>query len=366
MHLIEALSLIAAIVYLLLEAFKRPLSEPIAETGRRYHYSVFLLVVFWGALVFVACFRNGFVDTITYRQLYERVGTDYAFAFTDVMELETGFKLLMIFLNRITPDSQILIFLTSFVILSIEIKQICRYSSDIPFSLLLYFLLSYMGTMNGIRQSLAAAILFLAFDWVLERKTVPYILLVLLVSTIHASALICIPLYFILSGKQLNWGIWLFFAAILAAFVFPAAADRVLSRILKDSTYEEYVTYQERMGTMRFFVAAIPTILALLYSRSARNGQTQVSRLTSVLINMQMLSFGFTVMGLKMLYYARLSMYVSYANILLLPITIRGCFRSRSAVWVKVIAIALYTFFFAYQIVSYDKYGYMRAFYLIF
>lgn len=366
MRLIEALSLAVAIVLLLLEMSKHPLSEPIAETGRKYHYSAFLLFIFWGALVFVAGFRNGFVDTVTYRQLYERVGTDFAFAFTDEMELETGFKLLMIFLNRITPDSQILIFLTSFVILSIEIKQICKYSSDIPFSLLLYFLLSFMGTMNGIRQCLAAAILFLAFDWILKRKTAPYILLVLLVSTIHTSALICIPLYFIMSGKRLNWGIWLFFAAILAVFAFPTAADNILLHILEDSTYEEYVTNQEKMGAMRLFVAAVPTLLALLYSRFTRINHTQISRVTGVLINMQMLSFGFTLMGLKMLYYARLSMYVGYANILLLPITIKGCFRGRDATWVKIISIILYVLFFAYQIFSYDKYGYMRSFYLVF
>ncbi len=366
MRLIEALSLAVAIVLLLLEVSKRPLNEPIAETGRRYHYSSLLLFIFGGALIFVAGFRNGFVDTATYRQLYERVGIDYAFAFTDEMELETGFKLFMIFLNRITSDSQVLIFLTSFVILSIEIKQICKYSSDIPFSLLLYFLLSFMGTMNGIRQCLAAAILFLAFDWILKRKTIPYILLVLLVSTIHTSALICIPLYFVLSGKRLNWGVWIFLAAILAVFAFPATADALLQDILKDSAYEEYVSNQEKMGTMRLVVAAVPTLLALLYSHFARINRAQVSRITSVLINMQLVNFGFTLMGLKMLYYARLSMYVSYANILLLPITIKGCFRGKDAALVKAAAIILYTIFFVYQIISYDKYGYMRSFYLIF
>ena len=366
MRLIEALSFVVAIVLFTLELSKRPLRTPIEGTGRKYHYSALLIFVFWGALVFVAGFRNGFVDTVTYRQLYERVGTDYAFAFSDDMKLETGFKLLMIFLNRITPDSQILVFLTSFIILSIEIRQICKYSSDIPFSLSLYFLLSFMGTMNGIRQCLAAAILFLAFDWILNRKTIPYILLVLFVSTIHTSALVCIPLYFILSGKRLNWGIWIFFTAILAVFVFPTAADNFLLRILEDSAYEEYVNNQEKMGVMRLFVAAIPTALALLYSYFARVNRSHVSRITSVLINMQLVSFGFTLMGLKMLYYARLSMYVSYANILLLPTTINGCFRSRDAAWVKAMAIILYAVFFMYQIFSYNQYGYMRSFYLVF
>lgn len=365
MRLIVALSFVVAIVLSILELSKRPLRTPIEKTGRKYRYSILLILVFWCALVFVAGFRNGFVDTETYRQLYESVGTDYAFAFSDDMKLETGFKLLMIFLNRITPDSQILIFFTSFIILSFEIRQICKYGSDISFSLALYFLLSFMGTMNGIRQCLAAAILFLAFDWILNRKTIPYILLVLLVSTIHTSALVCIPLYFILSGKCLNPGIWIFFTAILAVFMFPTTADNFLLRILEDSTYEEYVTNQEKMGAMRLFVAAVPTMLALLYSYFAKVNHSPVSRVTSVLINMQLVSFGFTLMGLKMLYYARLSMYVSYANILLLPTTINGCFRSKDTVLVKAVTIILYAIFFTYQIFSYDKYGYMSSFYLV-
>lgn len=365
MQLIKTLSFIVAVILFLLEATKRPLKTPILRTGRKYHYSLFLIFLFAFSLIFVSGFRKGFVDTVTYRQLYEKVGTDYAFAFTDEMDLEIGFKLFMIFLNRISPDSQLFVFLTSLFILCVEIWQICRYSSDIPYSLLLYFMLSFMGTMNGVRQCMAAAILFCAFNWILEKKPIPYILFVLLASTLHTSALIFIPMYFILSGKRLNFGIFLFFAAIFSLFLFPTTADEIVTWLLEDSTYEEYITNQEKMGMMRILVAAVPLLLTILYCYLARINRTTVSRLTDVLINMQLVDFGFTFMGLKMLYYARLSMYVGYASILLLPITIKGCFKPRDARLIKGASIILYAIYFAYQIYSYDQYGYMKSFYLV-
>lgn len=365
MQLIKILSLVVMSILLLMELTKRQLSIPIEQTNRKYHYSYVLIILFWASLVYVSGFRKGFVDTVTYRQLYDSIETNYSFALTDEMELETGFKLFMIFLKRIWPDSQFFVFITSLIILSIEIWQISKYSSDTVFSLAIYFLLSFMGTMNGIRQCMAAAILFLAFDWVIERKTLPYILLVLLVSTLHTSALVCIPLYFIISGKRNNIGILLFGIMIVAMFLFPNAFDSVLSWILKDSTYEEYVDNQERMGIVRLAVAAVPVAVSLLYCRIQHKNNRTTSRLTDVLINMQFVSFGFTAMGLHMLYYARLSMYVGYATILLLPTTLKGCFTSRSFKVVKVITLLLYTAFFVYQIYAYNKYGYMSSFYLV-
>ena len=57
--------------------------------------------------------------------------------------------------------------------------------------------------MNGMRQCLAAAILFIFNDLIVKGKFKLYLGVVLIVSTIHASALIMIPVYFIV--RQDAW-----------------------------------------------------------------------------------------------------------------------------------------------------------------
>lgn len=62
--------------------------------------------------------------------------------------------------------------------------------------------LSWMN--NGIRQFVAVVIVFAGTKWLLERKNIQYILLVLFASLFHQTALLMIPIGFILQGKAWN------------------------------------------------------------------------------------------------------------------------------------------------------------------
>ena len=59
----------------------------------------------------------------------------------------------------------------------------------------------YTVSMNGIRQSLAAAIIFAATKYILDGNFKKFLLVILLASTIHQTALIFIPIYFIVRRK---------------------------------------------------------------------------------------------------------------------------------------------------------------------
>ncbi len=374
MELIISLSIICIAILLLMQYFRQPLAAPERLSGREYKYHWFFVFAFSTALVFVSAFREGFVDTRIYKGLYELVGTDFDNAFNDTLPIDDyGFSLFMVLLNRINPDPQFLIIVTSVVTLGSYMYTIGRYSRDVPFSLLLFLCVAYFGTMNGIRQVMAGAVLILALPWLRDRKLIPYILLTLLMSTFHASLLVMIPLSLVISGKRMNWGVLLFAVLIVLCFIAPNTAYNIMGAILEDSAYADYLDNETKMGMMRFLVALVPAALAVLYcwiQRDNRDGEDPTNpnyasqRLTDTLINMQIVSFGFTTLGLRMVYFARIGMYFSCVLPLLLPITINGIFTEKSAVYVKRIAIVLYLIFFAYQAYSYDSYGYFFDFYL--
>lgn len=374
MELIVTTSVICIVLLLLMQFFRQPLQTPHVLSGRNYTYPRSLFIAVFLTLAFVAAFRQGFVDTRVYKSLYEQIGTDWNNAFNDTIPTKDyGFSLLMILLNRINPDPQFLVVVTATITIAAHIAIIEKYAEDVPFSLLLFLCTTYFGLLNGIRQVLAGALLTLALPWLRDRKLIPYMLLVLLLSTFHASIIVLIPLCFIISGKRMNWGIWIYLGLIVLCFIAPNTAYQVMGAILEDSVYAEYLDNESQMGIMRLLVALVPVILAVLYcwiqkaNHAGENkncGNYKSQRLIDVLINMQLVEIGFTALGLRMVYFARISMYFSCVIPLLLPVTISGIFTERSARLVKRLALLMYLFYFAYQIYSYENYGYFFDFYL--
>lgn len=376
MKLITDLSVFCFAVLLWMNYTRRPLEEPDRYSGGSMYYSQLLALALGFGLVFAGAFREGFVDTGVYKNLYQRIGTDWANVFNDTIPLDDyGFNALMVLLNRIDPDPKLMVAVTAVLTLVPMLYIMYRYSSDAPFTMLIFFSMSYFTCLNGIRQIMAAALLSLALPWLRDRKWLPFMLLVLALSTLHASVIILIPLYFVIADKRLNKGIWIFLAAIGFCFAVPSLADRVMGSMLQDTVYEEYLENESRMGIMRFLVALAPTMLTLLYCWIQRRNDDgeytgalyhKSQRLTDVLINMQIVSFGFTALGLRMVYFARISMYFTVALPLLLPTLLRGTFEEKSMHILKRAVVVVMLLYHVYQIYTYAGYGYLNEFYLSF
>ena len=372
MTLILYLTVICVVLMLLMHIYRYPLGQQNRISGSSYRYSDGLVFVFGFAITFAAAFREGFVDTGVYEGMYRSIGTDWNNAFNETIPIaDYGFSLFMVFLNRISMDSRLMVAVTSVLTLVPFVYVISKYSQNVPMSLYLFFVISYFTTMNGIRQIMAAALLSLALPWLRDRKFVPYALLVLLLSTFHASMLIMLPLYFIIVGPRMNKGIWMFLLVVVGCFAMPSTANAVLGTILEDSVYEDYIQNEAKMGVMRLVVNLIPTLLTVLYcwiqgpKKAAAPGDKS-ERMLEVLINLQIVSFGFTALGMRMVYFARLSMYMTVVLPILLPVVINGTFNRRSTALVNKIALAMYSFYHYYQIITYDSYGYLNGFRLEF
>lgn len=133
-------------------------------------------------------------------------------------------------------------------------KYIYRQSSDYLMSWILMFILffSFYGT-TGLRQTLAMAVVIWSLRYIKERKFIRYLLFVFLASTIHASALCVIPLYFIYRIKFTKKTILIYWALIVLSFLFR---EQLLSFLQFFVKYEGYGQYD---------LAGAPTFTALLF-----------------------------------------------------------------------------------------------------
>lgn len=365
MQLITYTALIVFALLIIMEYTKQPLGTPDPLSHREFAYSKAAYIGVVVVLLFVACFREGFVDTHIYKGIYRNLGTDYS-KVDSLEKMEEGFVGFMIFLNHISPDPQLMVIITSLVTVGVHLYIIRKYSFDTPFSLFLFFTVIFMGLLNGIRQVLAGAVMQLAFIWLLEKKPIRFMLLALLMTNIHTSVAILIPLYFVISGKRTNWGIWLFLGAVLLCFLAPDIASKAMGKLLEDSVYKEYLENETKMGAMRLLVASCTLFMTLLMRFRTPRTEDRHGRMLDVMINLHIVNVGFTALGMRMVHFARVAMYVSYAMPILLPYSINECFEPKSARFLKFATVTLYMLYFIYQINTFKNQGYLIDFKLCF
>lgn len=141
----------------------------------------------------------------------ESIGADtnnYLEAFSDFRDinygeegekvLEFGFQYLLIILRRITHNPQSLL-ITLGILTFISLYRFIKQTAS-NWCLALYFFIClgfFQFVMSGIRQSMAIEIMLLAYPLIKKKKLFPYMLMVVVASLFHRSAIVCAPLYFI-------------------------------------------------------------------------------------------------------------------------------------------------------------------------
>ena len=161
------------------------------------------------------------IDIVTYLSFFERVSNDgHLLRFMqEFHSLEKGFIYYMKLLSFITTNPQVYLSLVSITIFSLVGYVIYKNSKNYYLSIIAIITLVFFNfSFSGIRQSIAIAIAFISFEFIKKKKWVLFILLVLLASTFHTSALvflIAFPLYYLRIEKK-----HLFLILILIAVVF--------------------------------------------------------------------------------------------------------------------------------------------------
>ncbi|MEL0615874.1 EpsG family protein [Cobetia marina] len=134
------------------------------------------------------------VDYLSYREEFLYL-QEYG---TALREFEPGFDFLTKTLAMLGVHYSIYFAILAFLQIFIIYTSFRDEKFILPYvGLLIILSIHYLSWMNGIRQMLAATIFVFAINFIYKRKIYLYVSSILIASTIHQSALILLPFYFI-------------------------------------------------------------------------------------------------------------------------------------------------------------------------
>lgn len=352
------------VVMLLVGIFRSRLPQPINEKGliKEYRYSKILGFAFFLPITIIAACRTSFIDTGDYILMYNYTAPDFSTVHDGkVGNIETGFIYFMAILNRITSDPQILFIISSIVINACFIKFIYNNCIDVPFGLMIFLCQIWTDSMNGLRQFIVAGIVCLAWEsWAKKERTIKndlaLIAIVLLCMQFHKSVLICAVIFLITRGKLFNIGTIASIVGTIALYAIPSVYRFLFETVFASDSYSEYETTNSGMSVMRLLVCAVPLIFIILQYYVNRDDAENPHDITNWMMNIAIFSFCCSVLAMKMVYFARLTIYLNLFNIVLIPNLIHKTIKGNMKVVIKIAAFFLYVVYFFYQMDAYGGY----------
>ena len=191
----------------------------------RINRNKLLLFLFFFQLLIIHGLKNPdcFNDTPEYAQGFKEICwmdfSDYLVFGT--IKAEIGYSFFMKLVSYISNNEQTIFVATSLVIVGCYIKAIKDYSMIPWMSIFLFLIGGFNQSMYVLRQHMAIAILLLSFPYILKRKFWMFLLINILACSIHLTAIVFFPIYFIykisLSKRNL---ILLFLIGIILRLIF--------------------------------------------------------------------------------------------------------------------------------------------------
>ena len=319
---------------------------------------LFAICVF--APIFIqASFRGDIGDSNSYRKMFGELPNtiNELVAYIPTVTKDKGFFFLSGLIKIIFGSNTIVYFLILALLQSIVLVAVYRkYSSEYLVSIFLFVASTdYLSWMfNGIRQFTAVTLLFAASGLMLKKKWISTLVIILLASTIHQSALLMIPIVIIAQGKAWNKRSVIFLVAAMIAIVFVNQFTNILDNMMQETQYANVVSDWNEWGddgtnVLRVLVYSIPTILSLI---GIKYIQAEDDPVINFCTNMSIISTGIYIISMftSGIFIGRLPIYASLYNYILLPWEIDHMFTKESKRLIMIVMVAAYLVFYWYQI----------------
>lgn len=337
----------------------KPNTNTVSISGRSkfWIYLPMLYIIFWTGI------RTQFVDTAAYISTYSDIP---AASFQSIIGYAKSYGKDQLFYFAAGVFKYVFganyhywLFAIALLCGLCVVRQIYRHSDSPFFALFLFMSMSvFTWLMNGIRQFIVISILFALSDWLIDkRKRWGYILVVLLLSLVHSSALYALPfIVIVMLSKPWDWKMILLAVVIAIAITH---ADQFVD-VLTETVAQDYAeTFDESAGSniIRAVVAFVPVIISFAGRRIIRatddkylNLCVNMSLVCALLYALSSYTNGILV--------GRMPMYFQVYNLLLLPWLIKHCFAPYDRRALSIICIGCYLVYFIYQATIAGNYYY--------
>ncbi len=287
-----------------------------------YHNKIRIssMIILAVSFILVSSFRYriGF-DYDMYNDFFKQVCSQ---SFTDVVKAhwkEPSYYIFSWLVACITDNYQIWLFVSSTFIIG-SIFYITYKNTDSPWiSYLLYISLHIFATnMNFLRQSMAAVVLFWGYKYLKNGNTIKYLLIILLATTFHFSALIALPVY-IISRLPLN-KIWcsLMSAICLIGIFAIKPAINILAQFTVYSKYfnnPELQMYLGKGSIKTMILQAVIMIITLIFTQKLYKKDKK----NSYIFYISLITMTITLMGINVFIIERFSIHFQLYFLIFIP-----------------------------------------------
>lgn len=239
-------------------------------------------------------------------------------------------------------------FLMSVITITPVMKGISDNSISVELSVIMYLLLGcWHFSFNLVKQCAAASILFVAYPALRDKKLVKWCIACLIASMFHISALLMIPVYFLVSPTITTKRTVLIICVGIITLLsydylfdlidFLKQGESVVSRKWDVST--------DSVNILRILVHCVPIVLCgLLYKEYNAKDKD-----FSCLFNISLLNAMLNIGSMNSIYLNRFCCYTNIFNVLFIPVLLKPL-RKRRYWWVTPIALVLYFAFWVYDL----------------
>ena len=326
-----------------------------------YRVSIIFSVLVFLPLILIAGFRDKWLtgDTGAYAVQYESLPSSIE-KYLNTIDWDSknpGFNLFAVIVKQIIGLDY-----RGWFVLIASISGLClaigyrRYASNVVLCAFLFFASTdfHSWMMNGIRQFLVAAILFALFPLVQKKRIVSFVILVLILFTIHRSAIVVLPLYLCALGKPFNKRTLTVLLLCFAAILFVGQFTNLLDDSLQKTAYKNMVSeFKDDDGTniLRVLVYSVPAIIAII---KRKQFDDSVPEIINISVNLSLITAGlyFLSVPISGIFMGRLPIYFSLFNYILLPWELKNLFGEDMNRTLTRLMIVLYLVFFTVQMIT--------------
>lgn len=178
------------------------------------------------------------IDTKVYMRRFEifrQADWIKATVLAKIYSFENGFVIFNKLIGCLTKSSRLFIIMCNLLIIYILCREV-RLKSSIPW--LSFFIFVTLGlqanSLNILRQFMAISMVFYSYNFIENRKVFKFLIMVLLASCFHISALIVIPMYWLVT---VNYNKWIINITLLITFIIVVIGGEILVKILSKTSY---------------------------------------------------------------------------------------------------------------------------------
>lgn len=313
----------------------------------------FIIVLYVHAMVDIATVP----DLLGYSEVFQYAKDTPLFQFLALgsigIKMEPGFLMCLKLVSHIYNNFQFFLWIYSIVLLGCYFFVIKKMSPNYAISVLVLLVSHYNQSLYVVRQHLVVAIMLASFSLIQNKQQLKFWLLTLLCATIHQSAFLFLPVYYIYNISTKRLPVVLTSIVIGLTLGFSVLLNIAISYSWGNSNYADGDGQNSKNAIL---LGAY--LLIYLYSAKKEVLKEGVNRYVLVLT---VLAFALSIAGIGFRPAARMNLYYTSVILLLVPITMKYIPKAvvRYGYTLFVLLVQFYTSYLG------SSWGYVESFKLV-